>query len=228
MTEINFSSLPLDPSLQQSLKDHHLEFCTPIQAESLPLLLKNQDCAGQAQTGTGKTLAFLLGCMQRLLSDSENITLPGKPKVLILAPTRELALQIHKDAELLIGHNSLKLALCYGGKAYEQQKQQFERPVDILIGTPGRLIDFFKQKLYTLKSAQCMVLDEADRMFDMGFINDVRYLLRRPPTTSPSSSATCSARFRRSTSGMGPPRSRRATPIWPPSRSDATSSPSGG
>ena len=181
LTEISFSSLPLDSSLQQSLKDHHLEFCTPIQAESLPLLLKNQDCAGQAQTGTGKTLAFLLACMQRLLSDNEQPTVPGRPRVLILAPTRELALQIHKDAEMLIQHNSLKLALCYGGKAYEQQKQQFEKPVDILIGTPGRLIDFFKQKLYNLKSAQCMVLDEADRMFDMGFINDVRFLLRRLP-----------------------------------------------
>lgn len=183
LTEISFSSLPLDPRLQQALAENQLEFCTPIQAESLPILLDHRDCAGQAQTGTGKTLAFLLACMQQLLSHPEIETYAGKPKVLILAPTRELALQIYKDAQELASHTGLKLAICYGGKAYEQQKNQFKQPVDILIGTPGRLIDFFKQKLYTLKSAQCMVLDEADRMFDMGFIKDVRFLLRRlsPP-----------------------------------------------
>ncbi len=180
LTETSFDALPLDPRLQQALKDNHLEFCTPIQAEALPVLLDGRDCAGQAQTGTGKTLAFLLACMQKILSNPDP-TQPGKPKTLILAPTRELALQIYKDAEKLVKHSDLKLAICYGGKAYEQQKKQFEQPVDILIGTPGRLIDFFKQKLYTLKFAQCMVLDEADRMFDMGFIKDVRYLLRRLP-----------------------------------------------
>ena len=181
LTEIHFSSLPLDSRLLQALQDNQLEFCTPIQAESLPVLLDNRDCAGQAQTGTGKTLAFLLACMQTILSKSDTETVPGKPRALILAPTRELALQIHKDAQQLVPHTGLKLAICYGGKAYEQQKKQFTQPVDILIGTPGRLIDFFKQKLYTLKSAQCMVLDEADRMFDMGFIKDVRFLLRRLP-----------------------------------------------
>ncbi len=181
LTDIPFDSLPLDKRLQQALRENMLELCTPIQAESLPLLLAGKDCAGQAQTGTGKTLAFLLACMQRLLEREADPTLPGKPKSLILAPTRELAIQIHKDAEKLVPHTGLKLAICYGGKAYEQQKKQFEEPVDILIGTPGRLIDFFKQNLYTLKFANSMVLDEADRMFDMGFIKDVRYLLRRLP-----------------------------------------------
>ncbi len=181
LTEIRFDTLPLDQTLQQALQENHLEFCTPIQAESLPVLLNGRDCAGQAQTGTGKTLAFLLACMQRILSHADSKTLPGKPRTLILAPTRELALQIYKDAEKLVAHTDLKLAICYGGKAYEQQKRQFDQPVDLLIGTPGRLIDFFKQKLYTLKYAECMVLDEADRMFDMGFIKDVRYLLRRLP-----------------------------------------------
>jgi ATP-dependent RNA helicase RhlB len=181
LTDIPFDSLPLDPRLLQALRDNQLEFCTPIQAESLPLLLSGRDCAGQAQTGTGKTLAFLLACMQRLLENQAVETTAGKPRTLILAPTRELAIQIHKDAEKLVTHTGQRLAICYGGKAYEQQKQQFEQPVDILIGTPGRLIDFFKQKLFTLKHAECMVLDEADRMFDMGFIKDVRYLLRRLP-----------------------------------------------
>ncbi len=181
LTEINFKSLPIDPRLQQALSDNNFEFCTPIQADSLPVLLDGRDCSGQAQTGTGKTLAFLLACMQRILSQPDKLTQPGKPRALILAPTRELAIQIHKDAQSLIKHTPLKLAICYGGKAYEQQKQQFEQPIDLLIGTPGRLIDFFKQRLYNLKSADCMVLDEADRMFDMGFIKDVRYLLRRLP-----------------------------------------------
>ncbi len=181
LTELHFNSLAIDDRLKQALEENKLEFCTPIQAESLPLLLNNRDCAGQAQTGTGKTLAFLLACMQKILSHPEIPTKPGNPKTLILAPTRELALQIHKDALQLAPHTGLKLAICYGGKAYEQQKRQFDQPVDILIGTPGRLIDFFKQKLYSLRSAQCMVLDEADRMFDMGFIKDVRYLLRRLP-----------------------------------------------
>ncbi len=181
LTDIRLNTLSIDPRLQQALQENNLEFCTPIQAETLPLLLEHKDCAGQAQTGTGKTLAFLLGCMQRLLSQPEVKTEPGKPRVLILAPTRELALQIHKDAEILVPHCGLNVAICYGGKGYEEQKRQFDKPVDILIGTPGRLIDFFKQHLYNLKSAECMVLDEADRMFDMGFIKDVRYLLRRLP-----------------------------------------------
>lgn len=100
----------------------------------------------------------------------------------MLAPTRELAIQIHKDADNLFQDLPLRLAICYGGKAYEQQKKQFDEPVDLLIGTPGRLIDFFKQRLYDFKSIEVMVLDEADRMFDMGFIADVRFMLRRLPS----------------------------------------------
>ena len=181
LTDKPFSSLALDTRLLNALETLNFNFCTPIQAESLPLLLNGKDISGQAQTGTGKTLAFLLACAQRLLDSGTDNTVPGKPRVLILAPTRELAIQIHKDAANLLAGLPLTLAICYGGKAYEQQKQQFESPVDILIGTPGRLIDFFKQKLYSLKSAEAMVLDEADRMFDMGFISDVRFLLRRLP-----------------------------------------------
>ena len=181
LTDTKFSSLALDSRLLAALDSQHFTFCTPIQAESLPLLLDGKDISGQAQTGTGKTLAFLLACIQRLLNSDIKTTTPGKPRVLILAPTRELAIQIHKDAQALLSDIPLTTAICYGGKAYEQQKQQFDSPVDILIGTPGRLIDFFKQKLYHLKSVEAMVLDEADRMFDMGFIADVRYMLRRLP-----------------------------------------------
>ncbi len=181
LTETKFSSLALDDRLLAALDKLEFKFCTPIQAESLPLLLANQDVSGQAQTGTGKTLAFLLACAQHLLNSNLGQTIPGKPRVLILAPTRELALQIYKDANNLLADLPLKTAICYGGKAYEEQKRQFDRKIDILIGTPGRLIDFLKQKLYNLRSIEAMVLDEADRMFDMGFIQDVRFMLRRLP-----------------------------------------------
>lgn len=181
LTETEFSSLALDDRLLVALNKLEFKYCTPIQAESLPLLLAGNDVSGQAQTGTGKTLAFLLACAQRLLSSEVTQTNPGRPRVLILAPTRELAIQIHKDAGNLLEDLPLKLAICYGGKAYEEQKRQFTKEIDILIGTPGRLIDFLKQKLYTLKSVEALVIDEADRMFDMGFIQDVRFMLRRLP-----------------------------------------------
>jgi ATP-dependent RNA helicase RhlB len=181
LTEQRFSSLELDERLLSALDKQSFDFCTPIQAQTLPLLLSGIDVSGQAQTGTGKTLAFLLACAQRILHSGAPATAPGKPRVLIMAPTRELAIQIHKDAAMLCADLPLTLAICYGGKAYEQQKRQFDEPVDILIGTPGRIIDFFKQNLYNLKSIEAMVLDEADRMFDMGFIADVRYMLRRLP-----------------------------------------------
>lgn len=182
LTETAFSSLPLSNELKTALAQAGMEFCTPIQAETLPVTLQGKDCSGQAQTGTGKTLAFLLGALQHLLNDKDHVCKPGKPRALILAPTRELALQIHKDAEALTKELNITNALIYGGKAYEQQKELFKKPVDLLIGTPGRLIDFFKQKIYDLREAKVLVLDEADRMFDMGFIQDVRFLLRRLPS----------------------------------------------
>jgi ATP-dependent RNA helicase RhlB len=181
LTEQRFSSLDLDQRLLSALDKLDFHYCTPIQEKTLPLLLSGNDVSGQAQTGTGKTLAFLLACAQRILHSKEPTTAPGKPRTLILAPTRELAIQIHKDATALLADLPLTLAICYGGKAYEQQKRQFDQPVDILVGTPGRLIDFFKQKLFNFKSIEAMVLDEADRMFDMGFIQDVRFMLRRLP-----------------------------------------------
>ena len=181
LTEQQFSSLALDQRLLDALAEIDMVYCTPIQQKALPLLLTGKDVSGQAQTGTGKTLAFLLACAQRILHSDKPATTPGKPRTLILAPTRELAIQIHKDAERLLRKLPLRLAICYGGKAYEQQKRQFDKPVDILIGTPGRLIDFFKQRLFDFKAIEAMVLDEADRMFDMGFIADVRFMLRRLP-----------------------------------------------
>jgi ATP-dependent RNA helicase RhlB len=156
--------------------------CTPIQAQTLPIALAGRDVAGQAQTGTGKTAAFLVALYQSLLTRPPGPTRgQSSVRALIVAPTRELAVQIHHDAEILGRHTGLRQAVVYGGVDYEKQRRQLEEGVDVLIGTPGRLIDYFKQHVFDLRHAQALVLDEADRMFDLGFIADIRYLMRRLP-----------------------------------------------
>ncbi len=185
LSDIRFDSLGLEAPILAGLKDAGFEYCTPIQAETLPIALEGKDVAGQAQTGTGKTAAFLLATFQKLLTAKEKIKTGGKaPAVrsLMIAPTRELALQIHKDAEVLGRHTGLVLGLAYGGVDYEKQRTKLAQGVDILIGTPGRVIDFAKQGVYSLRGVEMMVLDEADRMFDLGFINDIRYILRSLPS----------------------------------------------
>jgi len=180
LSEIEFSSLDLFPSVRAGLERAGFTHCTPIQALTLPSALQGKDVAGQAQTGTGKTAAFLLVIFQRLLAKSTDQA--GRhPRALVLAPTRELALQIHRDALLLGADTGLKFALAYGGVDYEKQRKTIEDGIDVLIGTPGRLIDYFKQHVFNLKQIDVMVLDEADRMFDLGFIADIRYVLRRLP-----------------------------------------------
>lgn len=182
LSDTRFDELPLVEAIQSGIRDAGYSHCTPIQAKTIPLLLDGRDVAGQAQTGTGKTVAFLVATMNRLLGQPAEEKRPkDQPRALILAPTRELAVQIHKDAEALNKHTGLKLGLVYGGANYEQQRDQLSEGVDILIGTPGRIIDYFKQKIFNLRAVQAMVLDEADRMFDLGFINDIRFLLRRMP-----------------------------------------------
>ena len=180
LTEIEFSSFDLFDEFGKGLDKAWFSYCTPIQALTLPVALQGKDVAGQAQTGTGKTAAFLLVIFQRLLEKQPQHD-RRHPRALVLAPTRELALQIHKDALLLGSHTGLKFGLAYGGVDYEKQRKTLEDGVDILIGTPGRLIDYFKQHVYNLKQIDVMVLDEADRMFDLGFIKDIRYVLRRLP-----------------------------------------------
>ncbi len=182
LSETLFSSLDLHPELMRGIEAIGFEYCTPIQAGTLPLALKGNDIAGQAQTGTGKSAAFLLATMDRLIKHSA----PGwkklnQPRALILAPTRELAIQIHSDAEALGRFTELKLGLAYGGTGYESQRKAIEEGLDILIGTPGRIIDYFKQHVFDLKAAEVVVMDEADRMFDLGFIKDIRYLMNRCP-----------------------------------------------
>ncbi|HEY2809431.1 MAG TPA: DEAD/DEAH box helicase [Steroidobacteraceae bacterium] len=156
--------------------------CTPIQAQTLPIALAGRDVAGQAQTGTGKTAAFLLAVYQSLLTKPPG---PGRQKssvrALIVAPTRELAVQIHHDALVLGAHTGLRQQVVFGGVDYEKQRQELTDGCDVLIATPGRLIDYFKQHVFDLRHAQVLVLDEADRMFDLGFIADIRYIMRRLP-----------------------------------------------
>ena len=182
LTDVAFAGFGLAPELMQGIEETGFSKCTPIQAETLPVALAGRDVAGQAQTGTGKTAAFLIAVYNHLLNKpASDRRKPSQPRALVLAPTRELAIQIHSDAETLGRHTGLKLALAYGGTGYDEQRDRIAAGVDILIGTPGRLIDYFKQHVYDLKQIDALVLDEADRMFDLGFIKDIRYLMRRCP-----------------------------------------------
>ncbi|MFC4653658.1 ATP-dependent RNA helicase RhlB [Rheinheimera marina] len=182
LTPHKFADFALAPQVLAALSAQGFEHCTPIQAQCLPIALTGKDIAGQAQTGTGKTLAFLTATFHYLLTHEPRGS--GQPRAIIMAPTRELAVQIHHDAQALAKHSGLKLALIYGGEGYDTQRQALEKGADILIGTTGRLIDYLKQGLYDLSQIQVVVLDEADRMFDLGFIKDIRFLFRRmPPAT---------------------------------------------
>jgi len=182
LTSHKFADFALAPQVLDALTAQGFSYCTPIQAQCLPLALTGKDIAGQAQTGTGKTLAFLTATFHHLLTHEPRGS--GQPRAIIMAPTRELAVQIHHDARALAEKSGLRLGLIYGGEGYDSQRQLLEKGVDILIGTTGRLIDYLKQDLYNLSQIQVVVLDEADRMFDLGFIKDIRFLFNRmPPAT---------------------------------------------
>jgi ATP-dependent RNA helicase RhlB len=152
--------------------------CTPVQSLTLPVALTGKDIAAQAQTGTGKTAAFLIAVFSRML------TMPSQgrgasPRALIIAPTRELVMQIEAEAKLLGGPSGFRIVPVFGGVDYQKQRDEVAKGVDMLVGTPGRLIDYLKQRVYNLKKTEFLVIDEADRLFDMGFISDLRFLLRR-------------------------------------------------
>jgi ATP-dependent RNA helicase RhlB len=194
LTDIRFQDMDLPQSLINGLHDAGFTHCTPIQADILPLALKGQDVAGQAQTGTGKTAAFLISTFAHLLRiPRDDARKDNQPRAIIIAPTRELAMQIHKDAEQLSAHTGLQLGLVYGGVDYEKQRKRMGEKIDVLIGTPGRLIDYNKQGAIDLRSIQVAVLDEADRMFDLGFIKDIRFLFRRMPEPTQRQSMLFSA-----------------------------------
>ncbi len=182
LTDVFFDSFDLHPSLLSSLHAAGFTRCTPIQALTLPVALTGRDVAGQAQTGTGKTGAFLVAVMNRLLTRAAVAERKyGEPRAVILAPTRELAIQIDKDFRNIGRNTGLRSALIYGGVDYDKQRELLKSGCDIVIATPGRLIDYLKQHVVTFRSVEAVVIDEADRMFALGFIKDIRFLLRRMP-----------------------------------------------
>jgi ATP-dependent RNA helicase RhlB len=177
---MKFTELNLPEAVLRGIEDAGFTDCTPIQEKSLPLSLAGKDLAGQAQTGTGKTAAFLITLFTKLLGDAKEWK-EHHPRALILAPTRELVVQIEKDAQLLGKYVGFTIQAIYGGIDYMKQRDALKEGTDVVIGTPGRLIDYLKQQIYSLKNIEVLVIDEADRMFDMGFITDLRFILRRLP-----------------------------------------------
>ena len=188
-----FLDLALDESVQFGVQHAGFEYCTPIQAMTLPVLLEGRDLAGKAQTGTGKTAAFLLAAFTRMLAKPLDDRKNGSVRMLVLAPTRELAMQIHKDAETLGIFTGLTFRLVFGGMDYEKQRRSLDRPIDVLIGTPGRTIDFLRHGLIDLSKVEILVIDEADRMLDMGFIPDIKRIVSALPRKGTRQTALFSA-----------------------------------
>ena len=179
-TEQNFASLGLAPAILQAIAETGYSTPTPIQAQAIPLVLKGGDLLAAAQTGTGKTAGFTLPILH-LLSSNPKIPNPGKPRCLILTPTRELAAQVEESVQTYGKHLPLKSMVMFGGVNINPQTKQLRRPLDILVATPGRLLDHVGQKTLDLSGVEILVLDEADRMLDMGFIRDIRKILALLP-----------------------------------------------
>lgn len=176
---MKFTELNLPAEVLQGIDAMGFTALTPVQEQSIPLALDRKDVAAQAQTGTGKTAAFLISLFSRLLSDPRSSE--RAPRALILAPTRELVVQIAEDAAGLGRFCNFTIQPIFGGVDYDKQRQALQAGVDIVIATPGRLIDYVKQRAVSLGNIEALVIDEADRMFDMGFIRDLRYIMRKLP-----------------------------------------------
>ncbi|MDT8419234.1 MAG: DEAD/DEAH box helicase [Desulfuromonadales bacterium] len=176
---MKFTELDLSPEVLLGVKETGFTELTPVQQESIPLALQGKDVAAQAQTGTGKTAAFLISLFSKLLGSGRETS--HNPRALVMAPTRELVVQICDDAEKLGRHTGLRVQPIFGGMDYEKQRQALRDGVDVIVATPGRLIDYYKQRVFSMHRVESLVIDEADRMFDMGFIKDLRYILRNLP-----------------------------------------------
>ncbi len=179
LTDTLLSEYPMPDEVRWGIAEAGFVFATPIQAKTLPIALAGRDVAGQAQTGTGKTAAFLITIFARLLQ-KPSVAGHG-PRALIVAPTRELVAQIRADAEILGRHTGLTTLAVFGGIDYRLQRDAVKRVPDVLVGTPGRLLDYEQQGAVSFRHVEILVIDEADRMFDMGFIRDLRRILRRCP-----------------------------------------------
>jgi len=176
---VKFTELAIPEPVMKGIEAVGFTDLTPVQEESIPLALAGKDVAAQAQTGTGKTAAFLIALFSRMLADPKPTG--DQPRALILAPTRELVAQITADAEGLGAFCPFKVQAIFGGIDYDKQRQALRSGVDVIVATPGRLIDYYKQKVFSLRRVEMVVIDEADRMFDLGFIRDLRYILRQLP-----------------------------------------------
>ncbi len=189
MTQCNFSELGLAEPIQRALKARNHAVPTPIQARAIPELLAGRDVLGIAQTGTGKTAAFELPILHQLSQKPRNKADNGRrrsPRALILAPTRELAIQIGGEFRAYGKHLHLRLTVIYGGVGQKPQVEALSRGVDIVVATPGRLLDLMGQGRLGLEAVAFLVLDEADRMLDMGFVRDVRKIVSALPKTRQS------------------------------------------
>ena len=179
--KMRFLDLPLHPEVQFGVQAAGFKYCTPIQSMALPALLEKRDLAGKAQTGTGKTAAFLLASFTHLLNNPLPERKKAAPRVLVLAPTRELAVQIHKDALQLGAFTGLNSLVVFGGMDHQKQRNALDSYVDVLAGTPGRIIDYARSGALNLSKVEILVIDEADRMLDMGFIPDVKRIVSQLP-----------------------------------------------
>jgi ATP-dependent RNA helicase RhlB len=179
LTQTRFDEFDLPDRVLSNLKDAGFIHCTPIQEQTLPVSLAGQDVAGQAQTGTGKTAAFLVTVITRFFSQPDRPR--DLPSALIIAPTRELSQQIFEEARVLFRHTDFRILQVVGGIDYQRQADSLRKGVDLIICTPGRIIDYYKQGIFKTDAIEILVIDEADRLFDLGFTRDMRYLLRHMP-----------------------------------------------
>jgi ATP-dependent RNA helicase RhlB len=175
---MKFNELDVPYEVKQGIEHAGFTICTPVQEEVIPRAVRGEDVAAQAQTGTGKTAAFLISLFSRMIRNPA-LDIDKSSQALVIAPTRELADQIYHEASRLGKFTGFRLLAVYGGIDYQKQMDTLRKGVDVLIGTPGRLIDYYKQNIYNLKKTHYLIIDEADRMFDMGFIDDLRYLLHK-------------------------------------------------
>lgn len=176
---MHFTELNINQALQHAIRDLGFEEATPIQAEAIPPALEGRDLIGCAPTGTGKTVAFLLPALENLLAANEH---RKNPRLVVLAPTRELVIQISEQAKKLTAHTSLRVAAIYGGAKMGQQTDRLRRGVDVVIATPGRLMDHMRRRNVDLREVKIIVLDEADRMLDMGFLPDMKQIIKQTPS----------------------------------------------
>ncbi|WP_084618123.1 DEAD/DEAH box helicase [Jonesia quinghaiensis] len=183
--EKSFADFNIRPDIVEALAIAGIVSPFPIQALTLPVALSGHDIIGQAKTGTGKTLGFGLPLLNKVIAPDEpgfdELPAPGKPQALVIVPTRELAVQVAKDLEIASTKRSVRIVQLYGGRAYEPQIESLKRGAEVIVGTPGRMIDMLKQRHLTLMRAQVIVLDEADEMLDLGFLPDVEKILAQTP-----------------------------------------------